>query len=104
MFAEGDFAVKLDHTHMFNDETKVDGRDWLYRFFRRHTDLAIRQPQSNNIARAVGFNWLKVKQFFTIYRDQLEASDYPPSRTWNMDETGVTNGKSRGNERCATSR
>ncbi len=33
----------------------------------------------------------EVQQFFTIYRDLLEASNYPPSRIWNMDETGVTN-------------
>ena len=70
---------------------QVAGRDWLYGFFRRHPDLAIQQPQSTNIARAVVFNRPIVQQFFTIYRDQLSASDYPPSRIWNMDETGVTN-------------
>ena len=86
-----DLAVKLDRPHMFSDETKMAGRDWLYEFFRRHPDLAIRQPQGTNIARAVGFNRPKVQQFFLIYRDQLQASDYPPSRIWNMDETGVTN-------------
>ena len=86
-----DLAVKLGRPHMFNDETKMAGRDWLCGFFRRHPDLAIRQPQGTNIARAVGFNRPKVQQFFKIYRDQLSASEYPPSRIWNMDETGVTN-------------
>ena len=86
-----DLAVKLGRPHMFNDETKMARRDWLCGFFRRHRDLAIRQPQGTNIARAVGFNRPKVQQFFKIYRDQLSASEYPPSRIWNMDETGVTN-------------
>ena len=38
-----DLAVKLDRPHMFSDETKMAGRDWLYGFFRRHPDLAIRR-------------------------------------------------------------
>ena len=86
-----DLAVKLDRPNMFSDETKMAGRDWLYGFFRRHPDLAIRQPQGTNVARAVGFNRPKVQPFFLINGDQLQASDYPPSRIWNMDETGVTN-------------
>ena len=86
-----DLAVKLDRPHMFSDETKKARRDWLYGFFRRHPDLAIRQPQGTNVARAVGFNRPKEQQLLLMYRDQLQVSDYPPSRIWNMDETGVTN-------------
>lgn len=56
-----DLAVKLGLAHTFNAETKMAGRDWLHGFFKRHPDLAIRQPQGTNIARAVGFNRPKVQ-------------------------------------------
>ena len=86
-----DLAVKLGCPHTFNEETKMAGRDWLQGFFKRHPDLAIRQPQGTNIDRAVGFNRPKVQQFFDLYRAQLEGSDYAPSKICNMDKTGVTN-------------
>ena len=42
------------------------------------------------MARAVGFNRPQVQQFFTIYKDVLEAGSYGPTKVWNMDETGVS--------------
>ena len=86
-----DLAEKLGVQHKFSVETKLAGRDWLRGFFKRHEDLAIRHPQGTNIARAVGFNRPKVRQFFDLYKSQLEMSTYTSARIWNMDETGITN-------------
>ena len=81
-----DLVEKQQH---FSVETKLAGRDWLRGFFKRHEDLANRRPQGTNIARAVGFNRPKVRQFFDLYKSQLET--YTSARIWNMDETGITN-------------
>ena len=86
-----DLAEKLGVQHNFSVETKLAGRDWLRGFFKRHEDLAIRRLQGTNIARAVGFNRPKVRQFFDLYRSQLEMCTYTSARIWNMDETGITN-------------
>ncbi len=71
-----DIAEKLDVQHNFSVDTKLAGRDRLRGFFKRHKDLAIRRPQGTNIARAVGFNRPKVRQFFDLYRSQLENLEY----------------------------
>ena len=67
------------------------GYDWLRGFSTRHTDLSVRIPQGTSLARAVGFNRIKVGQFFEAYRDLLGKHTFTESAIWNMDETGITN-------------
>ncbi|XP_047139498.1 uncharacterized protein LOC124815197 [Hydra vulgaris] len=61
---------------------------WIYRFFKRHSDLARRMPenlghQRRNVSR------VQIKQWFT---DQIKASELllpeNSSRVFNLDETG----------------
>ena len=75
-------------SYPFNKETRMAGEDWVKGFLDRH-DLSLCLPQATSIARAVGFNRPQVQRFFDIYKECLEAYQYPPSRLWNMDETGM---------------
>lgn len=61
--------AKIDHP--FNKETQMAGRDWLEGFFKRHRDLALREPEGTNLSRAIGLNRPKVKQFFDAYKELL---------------------------------
>lgn len=54
----------------------------------RH-NLSLRYSQGTSIARVAGFNKQQVENFFGLYRSLLEGRDIPPSRIWNMDETGL---------------
>ena len=56
-------AEKLGVRHPFSHVTKMAGYDWLRGFLTRHPDLSVRIPQATNLARAVGFNRVKVAEF-----------------------------------------
>ena len=64
-------AEKLGVRHPFSHATKMAGYDWLRGFLTRHPDLSVRIPQATNLARAVGFNRVKVAEFFQAYRGLL---------------------------------
>ena len=51
--------------------------------------VALLIPQGTNIARAVGFNRVKVKEFFMAYKELLENHTYTASKVWNINETGI---------------
>ena len=58
---------------------------------KRHSDkLSLRQPTGTSTARVTGFNKEQVGIFFDLYEKERAAHDYPPSRIFNVDETGVT--------------
>lgn len=44
-----------------------------------------------SIARAVGFNKPQVNRFFDQLNQLQEKHKFPPSRIYNVDETGVSN-------------
>ena len=64
-------AEKLGVRHPFSHATKMAGYYWLRGFLSRHPDLSVRIPQGTNLARVVGFNRVKVGQFFEAYRGLL---------------------------------
>jgi hypothetical protein len=84
-----DVADHAGASHPFNKEKRMAGEDWVQGFLGRH-DLSLRRPQATSIARAVGFNRPQVQRFFDLYKECLAVHQYPPSRIWNMDETGMT--------------
>ena len=84
-------AEKLGVRHPFSHATKMAGYDWLRGFLTRHPDLSVRIPQATNLARAVGFNRVKVAEFFQAYRGRLGKHTFTESKIWNMNETGITN-------------
>ena len=59
-------------------------------FFKRNV-LSIRVAQATNIDRATCFKRFKVGESFYPYRSLIGERSYPPSRLWNMDETGISN-------------
>ena len=58
---------------------KMAGYDWLRGFLNRHPDLSVRIPQATNLARAVGFNRVKVAEFFQAYRHGVVCWGNTPS-------------------------
>ncbi|XP_045463203.1 MFS-type transporter clz9-like [Harmonia axyridis] len=66
------------------------GNDWFTNFMKRNPKLAIRSPEATSLSRATSFNRTNVQNFFEKYRSVLERYSFPPSRIWNVDETGIT--------------
>ena len=81
-------AEKLGVQHPFSHANTMAGYDWLRGFLSRHDDLSVRIPQGTNIARAVGFNRVKVGQFCNAL---LKKETFTGSSIWNMDETRIIN-------------
>ena len=67
-----DFAKQIGIDNPFNDESKMPGVDWLRGFMSRNPQLSIQIPQATSVSRAIGFNKLKLNQFFSIYKSLLE--------------------------------
>ncbi len=59
-------------------------------FLRRHPELSIRQPEATNISRAVGFNPVQVKLFYTALKSLLSQQEFSAFKIWNVDETGIS--------------
>jgi hypothetical protein len=50
----------------------------------------LRQPTGTSTARVTGFSTEQLGIFFGLYENELAAHDYPPSRIFNVEETGLT--------------
>lgn len=57
---------------------------------KRHTDLALRKPESTSLSRSMAFNKTQVDDFFKKYISVLEKHKFTAERIWNLDETGIT--------------
>lgn len=71
-------------------KNKTAGPDWLAGFLKRNPELSIRTPESTSASRATSFNKHNVSEFFTKLSTVLDTYKFPPSRIYNLDETGVT--------------
>ncbi|XP_023240420.1 uncharacterized protein LOC111638880 [Centruroides sculpturatus] len=71
-------------------ENKKAGPDWLTGFLKRNPQLSIRAPESTSASRASSFNKHNINEFFTKLGTVLDKYKFPPSRIYNLDETGVT--------------
>lgn len=71
-------------------ENRKAGLDWLNGFLKRNSHLSIRTPESTSASRATSFNKHNVGDFFTKLSTVLDKYKFPPSRIYNLDETGVT--------------
>lgn len=70
------------------------GKNWIYRFLKRHPELKLGKPSGLDPKRAQAFNETTVR----IYYKQLEKAMYPglkPSNLYNMDEKGCQRGGGR---------
>jgi len=74
----------------FNSKNEIAGKDWLYGFLKRHPELAVRVPEPTSLSRASGFNREQVTRFFNVLDEIMANNDIPPSRIFNMDESGIS--------------
>ncbi|KAJ4447454.1 hypothetical protein ANN_09461 [Periplaneta americana] len=77
--------------NQFSIVKEVAGKDWFKRFMQIHNQkLSLRALTGTSVARAKGFNRESVNKFFDLYEEAIEANNCPPSRIFNVDETGLT--------------
>ncbi|CAG4984225.1 unnamed protein product [Parnassius apollo] len=81
-------AIKNNLKHPFNNRTAT--RKWLKGFLARHKVLSLRQPTGTSFARVKGFTKENVKSFFDLLEKEFELFKFPPTRIYNVDETGLS--------------
>jgi len=70
------------------------GKNWVYRFLKRHSEIKLGKPSGLDPKRAQAFNETIVKKHY----EELEKALYPglkPSNLYNMDEKGCQRGGGR---------
>ena len=70
-------------------ENKTAGRDWLYHFMQRHTNLAVRTPEATSLSRCTSFNKKNVGDFFTNLQSVMQKYSFAPEAIYNVDETAL---------------
>ena len=84
-------AKRNDIQNPFSVAKEAAGKDWFKRFMKRHeTKLSLRQATGTSISRVRGFNKIEVSKFFDIYEEEMSKHNFPPSRIFNVDETGLS--------------
>nr|CAI5854020.1 unnamed protein product [Callosobruchus analis] len=69
----------------------VAGRYWLKGFLKRHQNiLSVRQPTGTSYARANGFTRERMNEFYDNLETIQSTTSFPPSRIFNVDETGLS--------------
>lgn len=72
------------------EETKMAGKEWLYGFRRRNSELRLRKPENTSAARSFAFNKTSVTEFYTNLKTVLERHPLTADRIFNFDESGVS--------------
>lgn len=85
-----DVAEELKMKHNFNRETKMAGEDWVAGFRRRNPEISLRKPSATSLSRVTGFNKNEVDLFFKNLVSVMKQHNFPASRIFNMDETGIS--------------
>ena len=83
-------AVQNKIPSTFSAAKEAAGKHWFKRVMKRYSDKLSCQPTGTSTARATGFGKEQVGIFFDLYEKELSAHDYPPSRIFNVAETGLT--------------
>ena len=74
------------------NKNKSTGRDWLYGFMKRHTNLSLRKPEACSLSRATSFNKHAVEEFFLKLKEvySRNSSFADGSRLYNLAETATS--------------
>ena len=83
------FAESNNIQHRFNANTKLAGRDWALIFLKKHK-LSLRTPSKTSLARIMVFNKVQVDLFYTNLEQLIIKFNFPSSRIYNMDESGMS--------------
>jgi hypothetical protein len=62
-------------------------RSWYRSFLERHPEVAKRTPQLLTTPRLTAFTREHIARYFELLKKVVK--DFPPSKIWNMDETGI---------------
>jgi len=84
-----ELAEKNHLEHNFDRNLKRTGPDWFESFLHRHHNLSIRDAETTSLGRLMAFNRPQVNQFFDLLMTVYTKYDFPPSRMYNCDETGL---------------
>lgn len=73
-------------------ETKCAGKEWLYNFRKRHSELSLRTPEGCSLARATSFNRHNVDIFYRNLKEVMSRNSAfsNGTRIYNLDETSTT--------------
>lgn len=85
-----EIAVRNNIKNNFNQEKRMAGKKWYYKFMSRHKELSLRQPESTSLARAKGFNQARVDAFFSLLIKICDDEKLTPAQIFNVDETGCS--------------
>ena len=86
------------HAHVFAMSGKKAGKNWHYKFSKRHPDLTLSKPNNLDPKRAQNFNKAVVDDYFDKRRQIEERyGGIPPENHWNIDKKGIQMGGGRKN-------
>lgn len=73
-------------------EKKCAGKEWLYNFRKRHTNVSLRTPEGCSLSRATSFNRHNVEIFYVKLKEVMSRNPNiaDGTRIYNLDETGTT--------------
>ena len=57
-------------------ENKMEGGDWMNGFTQRYKNISLRSSEATSVARACGFNWKAVSEFYDIWRNILQIFNH----------------------------
>ena len=85
-----EFAEKNGIPNNFNRAKCVAGDDWLAGFLKRNPSVSVRKPEATSLNRITGFNKIEVDKFFSNLSQLMDKHNFPPSRIFNMGESGLS--------------
>ncbi|KAJ3453697.1 hypothetical protein MRS44_017944 [Fusarium solani] len=71
------------------------GKNWPSRFLERNPDIKLKPSTPIEAARAKEATPERIRRFSTDLETQIEEKNVPPDRIYNMDEHGLTEGKTK---------
>jgi hypothetical protein len=85
-----EFAERNEIKHNFNKVSRTVENVWLVTFLKRNQSINIRKPEATSINRIVGFSKTEVTRFYNSLEEDMMKYKFPPTHTFNMDDTGIS--------------
>jgi hypothetical protein len=83
-----EFAELNQIKNPFDKNLQLAGKEWAWSFLKKNK-LTLRAPTKTSLARVMGFNKSQVDTFFCNLEEVMVKHRFPPSRIFNMDESGI---------------